>query len=74
MPQVPLELPSAPRALGAERRAEILAALRAHGKVRAADLAASLGVSIDTVRRDLDELARAGALRRVHGGALPPGP
>ncbi len=74
MPQMPLELPPAPRALGAERRAEILAALRAHGKVRAADLAASLDVSIDTVRRDLDELARAGMLRRVHGGALPPEP
>src|SRR5262245_38770103 len=66
MPQVPLELPPAPRALGAERRAAILAELRAHGKVRAADLATSLGVSIDTVRRDLDELARAGLLRRVH--------
>src|SRR5215207_5998552 len=74
MPQMPLGLPSAPRALGAERRAEILAALRAHGKVRAADLVASLDVSIDTVRRDLDELARAGMLRRVHGGALPRGP
>jgi DeoR/GlpR family transcriptional regulator of sugar metabolism len=74
MPQMPLELPSASRALGAERRAEILSALRAHGTVRAADLAASLGVSIDTIRRDLDELARAGLLRRVHGGALPPEP
>jgi DeoR/GlpR family transcriptional regulator of sugar metabolism len=74
MPQMPVELPPAPRALGAERRAEILASLRAHGTVRAAELAASLGVSIDTVRRDLDELARAGMLRRVHGGALPPGP
>jgi DeoR/GlpR family transcriptional regulator of sugar metabolism len=28
-------------------------------------------VSHDTVRRDLHELAAAGALRRVHGGALP---
>ena len=31
-----------------------------------------LGVSLDTIRRDLAELAAAGALRRVHGGALPP--
>jgi DeoR/GlpR family transcriptional regulator of sugar metabolism len=68
-----LELPAA-RALGPERRAEILTELRAHGKVRAADLAAALRVSVDTVRRDLDELASAGLLRRVHGGALPPGP
>ena len=42
------------------------------GKVRAAELSADLGVSLDTVRRDLAELAAAGALRRVHGGALPP--
>jgi DeoR/GlpR family transcriptional regulator of sugar metabolism len=69
-----LEAPSPPRPLAEERRDAILAALRAHGKVRAADLAVSLGVSIDTVRRDLDELAGAGLLRRVHGGALPPGP
>ena len=37
----------------------------------ASDLAPRLGVSLDTVRRDLDGLATAGALRRVHGGALP---
>jgi DeoR/GlpR family transcriptional regulator of sugar metabolism len=45
--------------------------------VRAADLAARFGVSLDTVRRDLDELERDGRLRRVHGGALAlgaPGP
>ncbi|MGH7687616.1 MAG: DeoR/GlpR family DNA-binding transcription regulator [Candidatus Dormibacteria bacterium] len=35
-------------------------------------LAADLAVSPDTVRRDLQELADAGLLRRVHGGALPP--
>lgn len=65
---------TAGRHLGPERREAILAELRTHGKVRAAALAAALGVSIDTVRRDLDELAAAGLLRRVHGGALPPGP
>ncbi len=40
----------------------------------ASDLAARLGVSDDTVRRDLDDLAAAGAIRRVRGGALPPAP
>ena len=74
MPQVAVDLTGPARALGDERRAQILAALRAHGKVRATELAAALRVSDDTVRRDLDELARAGLLRRVHGGALPPGP
>jgi DeoR/GlpR family transcriptional regulator of sugar metabolism len=40
--------------------------------VRAAELHGRLGVSLDTVRRDLAELGEAGTLRRVHGGALPP--
>jgi DeoR/GlpR family transcriptional regulator of sugar metabolism len=60
--------------LGEERRELILRWLGAEGKVRASDLALRLRVSLDTVRRDLQELADAGLLRRVHGGALPPGP
>jgi DeoR/GlpR family transcriptional regulator of sugar metabolism len=55
-----------------ERRAVILERLRTEGKVVAAELSSSLAVSPDTVRRDLQELADAGLLRRVHGGALPP--
>jgi DeoR/GlpR family transcriptional regulator of sugar metabolism len=58
--------------LGEERREVILRRLRTDGKVRAARLSEELGVSLDTVRRDLAELAAAGMLRRVHGGALPP--
>jgi len=58
--------------LGEERREAILRRLESEGKVRASDLSADLGVSLDTIRRDLAELAAAGALRRVHGGALPP--
>jgi DeoR/GlpR family transcriptional regulator of sugar metabolism len=58
--------------LGAERREVILRRLQTEGKVRASQLSEDLGVSLDTVRRDLAELAAAGALRRVHGGALPP--
>lgn len=54
-----------------ERRQTILARLQASGRVLAADLSAELGVSADTVRRDLRELDEAGLLRRVHGGALP---
>jgi DeoR/GlpR family transcriptional regulator of sugar metabolism len=60
--------------LSAERRARIVERVRAAGGVRAAELTAEFGVSADTIRRDLDELARAGLLARVHGGALPPGP
>jgi DeoR/GlpR family transcriptional regulator of sugar metabolism len=58
--------------LGEERRELILRWLGTEGKVRASDLSLRLRVSLDTVRRDLQELADAGALRRVHGGALPP--
>jgi DeoR/GlpR family transcriptional regulator of sugar metabolism len=58
--------------LAEERREAILWRLRTEGKVRASRLSADLGVSLDTVRRDLAELAAAGLLRRVHGGALPP--
>ena len=58
--------------LTAERRQVILDRLAHDGKVVAAELAAVLGVSADTVRRDLQELAETGLIRRVHGGALPP--
>ena len=56
--------------LAAERRGEILARLRARRRVVVAELVAGLSVSEDTVRRDLQELAALGLLRRVHGGAL----
>jgi DeoR/GlpR family transcriptional regulator of sugar metabolism len=54
-----------------QRREAILAALARDGRVVAAHLAALLDVSDDTVRRDLDELAATGRVRRVRGGALP---
>jgi DeoR/GlpR family transcriptional regulator of sugar metabolism len=54
-----------------QRREAILGALARDGRVVAAQLAELLGVSDDTVRRDLDELAAAGRVRRVRGGALP---
>jgi DeoR/GlpR family transcriptional regulator of sugar metabolism len=60
--------------LTAERRNEILSRLQRDGKVVASELVATLGVSEDTVRRDLRELAAGGHVLRVHGGALPPPP
>ena len=56
--------------LSEERRREILGSLRRFGKVRTASLSARFGVSVDTIRRDLSDLAEAGDLQRVHGGAL----
>jgi DeoR/GlpR family transcriptional regulator of sugar metabolism len=57
-----------------ERRERILATLSNRGKVIATDLANSLRVSVDTVRRDLNQLVAEGLARRVHGGALPAAP
>lgn len=57
--------------LTAERKRWLLDVLKAEGKLLASDLSKRLGVSEDTVRRDLRELDRAGLLQRVHGGALP---
>ena len=58
--------------LAAERKDLLLARLRADGKLVARDLARELGLSDDSVRRDLRELAAAGLCQRVYGGALPP--
>ena len=54
----------------AERTAD-LQRLQADGRLVATELSHELGVSIDTVRRDLRELAEGGLVRRVRGGALP---
>ena len=53
-----------------ERRAQIVVQLRQQGRVVAADLSQTFGVSDDTIRRDLDALAEMGVLQRVHGGGL----
>jgi DeoR/GlpR family transcriptional regulator of sugar metabolism len=57
-----------------ERRERILESLGSHGKVIATDLASTMQVSIDTIRRDLKQLVAEGLARRVHGGALPAAP
>ncbi len=57
-----------------ERRDLLLARLAAEGKVLAKDVAAELGVSEDSIRRDLRDLAAAGLCQRVYGGALPVSP
>lgn len=53
-----------------ERRRRILDLLGRDGRVVATELQRELGVSGYTIRRDLDELADARHLQRVHGGAL----
>jgi DeoR/GlpR family transcriptional regulator of sugar metabolism len=60
--------------LPAQRRDELLRVLRTEGRVVARDVAERLGLSEDTVRRDLRDLAAAGLAQRVYGGALPVSP
>lgn len=60
--------------LNAERRSVILEALGRDGRVVASELSTHFGVSEDTVRRDLRELAQEGLLQRVYGGAVPKSP
>lgn len=54
----------------AERHREILGAVRDQDRVSVQTLAETLGVTPETVRRDLTELEHRGLLRRTHGGAV----
>ncbi|NIK61497.1 DeoR/GlpR family DNA-binding transcription regulator [Kribbella shirazensis] len=53
-----------------ERLAAIVGKVRDQGRVTVSGIAADLGVTTETVRRDLAQLERGGLLRRVHGGAV----
>jgi DeoR/GlpR family transcriptional regulator of sugar metabolism len=57
-----------------QRKAYILEILSRDGRIVAKELSQELGLSEDTIRRDLRELAGEGRLQRVHGGALPVSP
>ena len=52
------------------RQEEILNVARAQGRVTVDGLAEQFSVTPQTIRRDLGELCDAGALSRVHGGAI----
>jgi len=54
------------------RHPDILDIARTEGKVTVEGLAERFGVTVQTIRRDLSELAEAGKLERVHGGAILP--
>jgi DeoR/GlpR family transcriptional regulator of sugar metabolism len=60
--------------LAAQRHTVLLNRLAQDGKLVAKEIAAELGLSADSVRRDLRELAAAGLCQRVYGGALPVSP
>jgi DeoR family glycerol-3-phosphate regulon repressor len=54
------------------RQKEILELAREEGKVTVDSLAAQYDVTVQTIRRDLSDLADSGRLERVHGGAVIP--
>lgn len=54
------------------RHPEIVEIARRDGKVTVEGLADHFGVTLQTIRRDLTDLANSGRLERVHGGAVLP--
>ena len=56
--------------LSAERQLYILNRVNSNGKITITELIKELGVSKETIRRDLTTLAREAKLKKVHGGAL----
>src|SRR5713101_3696029 len=57
--------------LASQRKEYLLGILKSTGQIIAKTVSQELGLSEDTIRRDLRELASEGRLQRVHGGALP---
>lgn len=60
------------RRLPASRKADLAAYVAEVGEVTVAKLAERFEVSLDTIRRDLDQLDADGVLIRTHGGAVSP--
>lgn len=60
--------------LAAARKDALLDRLRRDGRLVVKDIAVELGLSEDSIRRDLRELDAAGLAVRVYGGALPASP
>ncbi|CAN5624141.1 rhamnose catabolism operon transcriptional regulator RhaR [soil metagenome] len=58
------------RMLALERHRLLLELLNQQGGVRTAEVARTLGVTEETVRRDFEKLEAEGALMRSHGGAV----
>lgn len=54
------------------RQTEIANLIRQHDHLTVNELAETLNISKETIRRDLSELARAGKVQKYHGGASVP--
>lgn len=57
--------------LAKERQNKILELIKKQGAVSVASLVSQFNVSVETIRRDLLYMEKAGFLSRVHGGAVP---
>jgi DeoR/GlpR family transcriptional regulator of sugar metabolism len=53
-----------------DRQQRILAELRVSATLRISELANELGVSYETIRRDLEEMGESGLINRTYGGAV----
>lgn len=53
-----------------DRQQRILAELRVSATLRISELANELGVSYETIRRDLEEMGQSGLINRTYGGAV----
>ncbi|MRH99121.1 DeoR family transcriptional regulator [Kriegella sp. EG-1] len=53
-----------------ERQQTILSVVELHNRILITDIAETLDVSIDTIRRDIKELDAENKLKKVHGGAI----
>ena len=58
------------RRIPAERQRVIASIVQQTGSVRGSELVDILGVTDETIRRDLLQLALSGAVRRARGGAV----
>ena len=58
--------------MSVQRRLEILRAVRQDGSASITSLAEQLGVSTESIRRDINELVETGAVLRFHGGIMDP--
>jgi DNA-binding LacI/PurR family transcriptional regulator len=56
-----------------QRHERVLELVRERGSIRVAELAAELGVSAVTLRRDVETLATQGRVQRLHGAVVWPG-
>ena len=57
--------------VGTQRKNYILKTAQAEGFVSIPKTAEKFGVSIETIRRDINELCKSHQLKKVHGGAVP---